>query len=164
MRSSVAQKEHRNMNIEQEIERRLQTLIEEISALVRQRALEAIADALGTSPKRFAKPSGRVETGHASASAVAIPAGTSGGAATAATGFPVRKQGARRTAEQFAAIEKMLLSYVQSKPGQRMEEISRALGMTPAELARPARRLIARGALRTTGQKRATKYFPARAE
>ena len=47
-----------------------------------------------------------------------------------------------------------------SSPGLRIEQINKAMGTNTTELALPLRKLVADGALKTEGQRRATKYFP----
>ena len=49
---------------------------------------------------------------------------------------------------------------VRTNPGQGIEAIGKAIGFATAELARPMKKLVQRGAVRTEGEKRATKYYP----
>jgi hypothetical protein len=55
-----------------------------------------------------------------------------------------------------------VLAHVRSNPGQRLEEIGRALWGPTKGLKRPVSNLMEGGALRTEGQKRGTKYFAGR--
>jgi hypothetical protein len=52
-----------------------------------------------------------------------------------------------------------VLAQVRSKSGQRLEEIGRALKTDTAILKRPVAMLVESKKLKTTGQKRGTKYF-----
>ena len=54
----------------------------------------------------------------------------------------------------------MLLTYVQSNPGQRLEEIGVGLGTSTKGLKGPIARLVRDGLLRTEGQRRGTRYHP----
>jgi len=54
-----------------------------------------------------------------------------------------------------------LLSEIKAKPGLRMEQIAKTLGSTTKDLALPAKKLIAEKKIKTKGERRATKYFPA---
>jgi hypothetical protein len=49
---------------------------------------------------------------------------------------------------------------VRAEPGQRIEQLARAMGTATKEMALPVRKLIGDGVLRTEGARRATKYFP----
>jgi predicted transcriptional regulator len=51
-------------------------------------------------------------------------------------------------------------SYVAKSPGQGVEKMARELGVPSRELVLPIKKLLADKAIKTTGHKRATKYFP----
>jgi len=71
-----------------------------------------------------------------------------------------RRKGAKRTAEEIEALTKGLLAAIKKKPGQRIEEIGKAMSVSTKDLALPVGKLFDAKAIRTTGQRRATKYFP----
>ena len=76
---------------------------------------------------------------------------------------PARKKGGRRvrrSEEQIKALGEKVMGYVSDNPGQRLEEIGQAMKIATAELKRPIANLLDEKALKTTGQKRGTKYFP----
>lgn len=52
-----------------------------------------------------------------------------------------------------------MLAQVKSKPGQRLEEIGRALRTDTGVLKRPIANLLSAKKLSTKGRKRGTKYF-----
>ena len=52
-----------------------------------------------------------------------------------------------------------LLTYVRSNPGEGLESIGKGLGLPTKELKLPVQKLLASKSVRTTGQKRGTKYF-----
>lgn len=54
-----------------------------------------------------------------------------------------------------------LLRFVKSKPGSNSEQLSAALGTDAASMRPVMHELIAAGKLRTEGQRRGTRYFPA---
>jgi hypothetical protein len=70
----------------------------------------------------------------------------------------VLTKGQKRAPEDIAALTNDLRLYIAKNPGQRIEQIGKALGVPTKELALPARKLIAAGQVRTKGEKRATEY------
>ncbi|MCE9595636.1 MAG: hypothetical protein K8S98_15720 [Planctomycetes bacterium] len=65
----------------------------------------------------------------------------------------------RRSTADVAGLQDRLLEHVRVHPGQRGEEIAAALG-TDTTTMRPAmKKLIAAGAVRTTGKNRGMRYF-----
>lgn len=71
-----------------------------------------------------------------------------------------RAKGAKRTPEELEALTKNLLSAIRKTPGQRIEEIARVMNVTTKDLQLPAIKLWEAKSIKTTGQKRATRYFP----
>lgn len=71
-----------------------------------------------------------------------------------------RARGEKRPKAVLAALTEVLATYVTKHPGQRIEQIGRDLKETTADLKRPMDRLIAAKRVRTTGSRRATRYFP----
>ncbi len=71
-----------------------------------------------------------------------------------------RPKGAKRTAEEIDTLTKSLLTAIKKKPGQRIEEIGKAMSVSTKDLALPVAKLFDAKAIRTTGTRRATKYFP----
>ena len=60
----------------------------------------------------------------------------------------------------MAQLTTALLDHVRANPGQRIEQIKQAVGYTTAQLSLPMKKLIATGAVKSQGEKRATQYFP----
>ncbi len=71
-----------------------------------------------------------------------------------------RAKGAKRTAEEIETLTKNLLAAIKKKPGHRIEEIGKAMSVSTKDLALPVSKLFDAKAIRTTGTRRATKYFP----
>jgi len=69
--------------------------------------------------------------------------------------------GNKREPAAIAAAVERLAAHIAKHPGQGMEEIVDALGVSTKDLALPIRKLIASKRITKKGQKRATKYFPA---
>ncbi len=68
---------------------------------------------------------------------------------------------AKRTPEDVAKMGEAVVAYVAKNPGVSVEQIKKALGVATKELQLPIVRMIAAKKLKTTGQKRGTKYFAA---
>jgi hypothetical protein len=137
--------------INSQISAHVQSFVTELTALVRSAALEAVQNALGGGTAPAKRGPGRPKA----TSAMSAPA-------PKATGKPKRRaKGARRSSEDVDATAAKFLEYVTANDGKRLEEISKALGIHTADLKLPAQKLIAAKAVKTTGQKRGTKYHVA---
>lgn len=136
--------------IDQTIRTRIDEFLSSISHLVRQAAVEAVKDALGATDGKLATPArrGPGRPRKIQASAARAPKAARSG------------KRARRSPEDVERVAGEVLAYVNDHPGERLEEIGRGLKVDTAGLKRPIQVLIATGRLRTTGQKRGTKYLP----
>lgn len=128
------------------IEAQLQVLVNNFVADVTRLARQAAMDTVGSLLSQVGMP------GTASAAAPAR---------SAATSLPRRARGGKRPAGDLASLQQRLRDHVRRNPGQRVTAINAALATTTADVRLPLAKLIASGELRTTGQKRATQYFPA---
>ena len=128
------------------------TFVSQLSALVHEQALDMVREALGEAkaPAKRRGPGKPRKTGRGP--------GRPRKAAKAAAPKRTGKRG-RRSADEVAAMGTTVLAHVRDNPGQRLEEIGRALGEPTKVLKRPIANMLAEGMLRTTGQKRGTKYF-----
>jgi hypothetical protein len=70
------------------------------------------------------------------------------------------KTGTKRDPEKLAALTDELLQYIKGHPGQRIEQIGKAMGESTKALALPARKLVKDGFVKTSGVRRATTYSP----
>jgi hypothetical protein len=138
-RSSIA--DMKRSSIDQEIRTRINAFVDEVSALLRGSALEAVQAALG------GEVSGR------SAQAPGRRRGRPPGKAKRAKG-----KRERRDSSQVEALAERVHAYVKSHAGERLEEISKGLGIASKHLKLPVSKLLAARAVKTTGQKRGTKY------
>lgn len=69
------------------------------------------------------------------------------------------RKGAKRSPEELEALTKSLLAAIKKSKGVTIETIGKELGVATKDLALPVQKLWEAKAIRTTGQKRATKYF-----
>ena len=133
------------------IRSRIDSFLAELAQLVRASALEAVQQALGTSPT--AAPAPRKRAMRRTRKAVA---------ATPAPKPAARpSKRAKRTPEDVAKTAEAVLAYVKAHAGQRLEEIGRGMKAATKHLKLPIAKLMEAKQLRTEGQKRGTKYFVA---
>jgi predicted transcriptional regulator len=76
----------------------------------------------------------------------------------------IRGKGAKRDSAALEALSDKFTNFVAKNPGLRIEEINKELGTTTKDLALPIRKLVAEGALKTHGKKRATTYSVGRSK
>src|SRR5450432_3065356 len=129
-------------SVNDRIRSRVEAFAEELSALIRDSAMETVRDALGGSgaPRRGAR-AGR------------------GGSSPAPVRGGRREKGQKRDPGEIERLTGRLLDYVKSNTGQRIEQIAAGMGTATKELNLPVKKLIAQKSVRTKGQKRATQYF-----
>ncbi|HEX3593772.1 MAG TPA: DNA-binding protein [Polyangiaceae bacterium] len=128
-------------NFDRQIRKTIEAFVEELSALVRAAAVQSVTEAFGAGGVPARRGRG----------AAAAPAGASRG----------RAKGQKRAPEALVELTESLLAAIKSGPGQRMEEIAKGLGTSTSELTLPAKKLLADKKIKTKGERRATKYFPA---
>jgi hypothetical protein len=123
----------RSNPLDQEIRSKIDSFLQDISQLVKLSALESVQQALGGSSRapRPRAPRGR-------------PAKTG-------------RRG-RTPSPEIAAMGEKLLAHIQANPGQRLEEIGRAMGTETSVLKRPIAKLVATRQLKTEGQRRGMRY------
>jgi hypothetical protein len=126
--------------LDTELRSRIDSFLDELSALVKKTALDSVHAALGdgVAPKR--RGPGR-------------PRGTTKAAR------PAARADGKRTPEQVQADAERIAGYVRANPGSRLEQIAAGLGTGSQELKLPVIKLLAAKTLRKTGQKRGTQYF-----
>ncbi len=138
-----------NKNIEVDLRERVDAFVSDIAELIRRSALEIVRQALGgTSPQAPAR------------STAARSRATPRSAPPARRPGPRSKTGRiRRSPEELEELGGTFLEHVRAHPGQRLEQISAALGVSTKDLKRPVQQLSDQKAIRTEGQKRGTRYF-----
>lgn len=71
-----------------------------------------------------------------------------------------RPKGAKREPEEIEALTKGFIAQVKATPGQNVEALAKKLGVTTKDLALPVQKAWDAKAIKTTGTRRGTKYFP----
>ena len=123
--------------VELEIRARLESLVSELTALIHTDALERLGSALEGEPT----------------------SGTVRARTTVATSS--RRKGAKRAPKELNALVEQLGAFVVKRPGLRIEQIGKALGIATRELVLPVKKLLRAKRISTKGQRRATTYYPA---
>ena len=132
----------------QDSDSRIQGLTDEfvsqLSELIREAAFDAVRSAIegaggSAAPKRGKKKASRKK------------------AARKATGGA--KKRTRRTPADYSALGDEILTYVKTNPGCGAGDIASAVGSTTGDIRPVTAGLLSSKKLRTTGQKRGTKYF-----
>ena len=126
--------------VESDIRSRVEAFVEELTAMIRASALDLVNEALGEGGSR----PGRRAVGRRAAAPA--PSGR-------------RAKGAKRDPKLLAALTDRLGDYIKKNPGNRIEQIGKALGTPTKDLALPVKKLLAAKKISTKGQKRATTYF-----
>lgn len=72
---------------------------------------------------------------------------------------PKRRKGQKRSGDDLAGLTSSLLEYIKENPGERIEQIARALKVSTTDLKLPAQKLLAGRDVKTKGQRRGTHYF-----
>ncbi len=132
--------------INDQISKLVNDFVAQVSALARRAAMETLGSALSGAPnggtgKRRGRPPGS-------------------GSALLLGGGGRRAKGAKRPSDEIERTKDRLYDFIKSNPGQRVEQINKALGTTTKDLALPIKKLITDKAVRTEGEKRATAYYP----
>jgi len=127
--------------LDDQLQALIRSFVDDVSRLVKSSAVETVARALGGNGVQARR--GRLPR-----------------AAVGLTPQSSRRKGQKRDPKLIAATTDKLHSAISGKPGQRIEEIGKALGMSTKELALPIKKLLDGKRIRKSGQKRATQYFP----
>ena len=119
------------------------SFVSELSALIRQATLDSLQEALGmVAPAR--RGPGRPRK--------------AAGTATTKRKAPARKKRERRSSADVGAMTDKAAAYIASNPGCSISDIGAALGVTTKDLRLPMQKLLADRKVKTTGQKRGTRY------
>ena len=142
-------------DINSHINQLVNDFVNAVTAMARQTAIATLNNALGGSHAGVGVAVKRGPGRPRKNPGFAMPAFSSSAAA------PQGKRGKRgkRTSGQLDKIVGSLFTFIKEHPGQRVEQINKALGTTTKELALPIRKMMAEGTIHSEGSKRATAYF-----
>lgn len=150
------------------LQARVNDFVADLETLVKAAALEAVQQALGGAGAPAKRKPGRpakakaAPAAKAASAAKAAPAAKAAAPAAKAPAAPKRKKGQKRTQAELAALQAKLDGFVNANAGKRIEEIAKALSISTSELTRPMKKLMEDGKVRSTGERRATRYYPAK--
>jgi len=147
-------------DLDRAIRTRIDAFLADLTVLVKQSAVEAVADALGDGAPRRRGPGRPRGSGRRRGPGRPRKA-RAGRKARRRAGRPHKASARRirRSPADLARVSAKVAAYVKAHPGQRLEEIGKGLKVDTAGLKQPIRSLVAAKKLRTQGQKRGTKYF-----
>ena len=128
-------------DINKQIEHRVTSFVSDLTALVRQAAVEAVADVLGSHKGRNGRSNGT---------------GASNGARSAAD-----SNGGRRSPEQIASVIASVLAYIKAHPNTRSEAIRNDLNLSKPVAHDSLGRLRGAKKIKMKGVKRAATYTAA---
>ena len=124
--------------LDREIRSCVDSFVGDLTGLVKQAAMESVQEALGGTVAPRRRGPGRPRK-------------------TAKKGSPRRKR-VRRSSGDLDATAARILSYVKANPGSGVTEIAASLRRTSKDLRLPILKLLEEKKLRTTGQRRGTRY------
>ncbi len=149
----------------------VESFVKELETLIRQAAVAAVADTLGvgagSSSPHLAAAAGARRRGRPAKSTLAAKAAPAAKASSAPKpGRPASAPAARgskgkrirRTIKELDAIGVRIHEYIAKNPGQRAEQIKKALRLGANDWALPIKKLVDERQLTTKGQKRSTTY------
>lgn len=126
----------RKSDLDVRLQTRITGFVEEINALVREAAVEAVQEALTNGRARRRSPT------------------------TKARKKPATKR-VRRSGAQVDALAAKALAAIKRKSGRRLGEIAKELRVATKDARRPVQTLLDERKVKTTGQRGGTRYFPA---
>jgi uncharacterized membrane protein len=150
-------------NVEDAVRSRVEAFVAELTTLVRHAALAAVQAQLGGVPRAPAAKAAPAEKGvpaRPKASPAATPAPDGRPPSKPAAAAQARKAGQKRDPKDLAKLVERVAEYIKANPGQRVEQINRALGVPTKELTLPIKKLLHTKRITTKGEKRATVYAP----
>jgi hypothetical protein len=139
-----------NTSVSEQVRARVESFVDELSELIRQSAMDTVQKALAgggdVTPRRGRRGMG-----------AGLPTGRRGAAPKSTR---PREKGAKRSPDELEKLTSQLLTHIKSNAGQRIEQIAQGMNVSTKELNLPAKKLLAKKAIKTKGHKRATQYFP----
>lgn len=133
-------------NLQQNIEQQVGIFVHNVSALVRQAAIEALEQAIVVPTPRAEKPKQQHKRGKK---------GNGGGKRRVE-----RKTAPPRDPAELSALTERLYQAIASHPGETMEVLAPAVGCPSLELRVSIGHLVERGRVKKAGQRRSMRYFP----
>ncbi len=121
----------------------IETFAVSLAEVFKNDARERLVAALGlTESKPSSKPTAHRQSAHAA---------------------PRASTGSKRDPAELERIGARLLAYVRQHPGERIEQIAKAIGTTSTDLKLPMTKLLGAKSVKKKGERRSTKYFSAQA-
>ena len=135
-----------NNPVSEQVRARVESFVDELSELIRQSAMETVQKALAGGGDLGMMRRGR--------------RGGAGRRGAVPKVARLREKGAKRSPDELEKLTNQLLAHIKQNAGQRIEQIAQSMNVSTKELNLPAKKLLAKKAIKTKGHKRATQYFP----
>ena len=130
--------------LQKELRRRIEAFVADLEGLVREAALQAVAQALGAKPTALPAAKKRGPKPQSAAKPAKVKAGP--------------KKRIRRSIADLERVATAIFDFVSKNPGKRAEDIKSALQIPTASWALPVKRLVDEGRIVARGAKRSTTY------
>lgn len=140
-----------------EIEALIESFTNQLQMLTKRNALEQVVAALGGASPAPKGGRGRPK-GSKNKSTQVVKSAAPAAAAAPGKILSVRK-GKRRTAADVEQMGQTLIAFVKANPGQRADQIAKALRTDAMTIRLPMQALLASKKLKSQGVRRGTKYF-----
>ena len=156
-------------DVENDLQSRVDSFVNELTALIRRQALQAVEEVLkkgetiaAPTARRVGRPPKAATVAAAAAAAAEDRKPTAKAAAKPSTSkapaAAKRRAGEKRTPQQLAQITEHVYNYIKSNGNQGVEQIAKTLATSTKELTLPIRKLLGDKKISSKGQKRATRY------
>ena len=142
--------------LDAQINDRITAFVDDINVMVRQAALSSVQEALGGEVGMHTVAR-RGRRGARRGPRAATATGAGRGSRRGRGGRRIR-----RTAAEVEAVAAQLQTAVRSNPGLRIGELAKVIGIEKKDASGPIRMLMDAKAIRSTGVRGGTRYFPAR--
>lgn len=137
------------MNGAEQLEQRIDELVQGVLAGAREVALAAVVEAFARNEEQLLRGE-RNHVGHQRPSAPSAKVKSRRGP----------RPGKKRGPEELATLGEKLCAAICEKPGETMTYYAERVSSTPRKLSVPVRRLLEEGRVRSVGDRNQRKYYP----
>jgi hypothetical protein len=147
----------KNHAFQQQIEQLTATFAADLVRVMKAAIVESVTSAVAGAPSAPVA----VKAAEAPATVLVPKAARTTSAKTVLAKAKSRPKGAKRSRAAIARTTAALLAEIVAHPGQRIEQIAKAMKTSTRDLSLPTKKLLGLGKIKSAGVKRATSYSPA---